>query len=157
MPKTDARARFSLSGPRFLALEAFAGTGNLDRHLTWFASFDEAGEEDGSRVVVATLHAAEDDASATVTIAGSLFWGGGAAEPKTRKKLAQVIRESYALATMYDMARTQVQALLAIAQLEMDLPLEPPLAEVHEFSERPDSAHPEEPQDDRGSDVVRPA
>lgn len=141
MPKADARARFSLSNPRVLALEAFAGTGGLDRHLEWFASFDEAGEDDGSHVVIATLHAAEDDASATVTIAGSFFWGGGA-EPKTRDKLAQVISQSYALETLYDMARTQVNALLAIAQLKMELPLVPPTAEIREFSERPDSAHP---------------
>jgi hypothetical protein len=157
VPKADARARFSLSNPRVLALEAFAGTGDLERHLTWFASFDDAGEEDGSHVVIATLHAAEDDASATITIAGSFFWGGGSAEPKTRKKLAQVISESYALETMYDMARTQVNALLAIAQLTMDLPLVPPAAEVREFSERPDSAHPDEPSTDFGTDEARPA
>jgi hypothetical protein len=157
VPKADARARFSLSNPRVLALEAFAGTGDFDRHLTWFASFDETGEEDGSHVVIATLHAAEDDASATITIAGSFFWGSGSAEPKSRKKLAQVISESYALETMYDMARTQVHALLAIAQLKMDLPLVPPAAEIREFSDRPDSAHPNESLTDVHADEARPA
>lgn len=152
MPKSTTRSRFSLGNPRFLALEAFAQTGGMERHLSWFASFDENIDEDeGHRVVIATLHAAEDEASVTITIAGSFYWASGAAEPKTREKLAKAIRESFALETMYDLARVQAHALLAAAQLSMDIPMVPPAAEVREFSERSEDS--EDANEQPSSDV----
>lgn len=147
MTKVDTRARFSLANPRILAMETFVISAEEDAHTTWHAAFDENRDEDGIRIVLATLHTASDDASVTITIAGSLIWGSASAEPQTREKLAKAIAESYALETLYDIARVQAHTLAAMAQATIDLPFSSPEALVQEFSERSE----ETPADVKGS------
>jgi hypothetical protein len=119
-------------------MEAFVISADEDAHTTWQASFDENRDEDGIRIVIATLHTGSDDAAVTITIAGSFYWGNSSGEPQTRAKLAKAIAESYALETLYDIARVQANALASLAQATIDLPLTSPKALVQEFSERPE-------------------
>lgn len=144
MPKPDVQARFSLASPRFLALDAYVQPTEAEPHTSWYASFGENLDEDNARVVIATLHATGDDFAVNITIAGSFFWGSSAGEPKTRAGLAKAISESYALETLYDMARTQAGALAGVVLANIDLPVKSPDALVREFSE--DRGGADEPQ-----------
>lgn len=90
MPKPDSRATFALGEPRFFSIEAYAQTKDHEPHVTWFASYEEAITDGGYRTVVATLHAATEDASTTVTLGGDFYWASGSAQPKTRERLEEL-------------------------------------------------------------------
>lgn len=90
MPKPDSRATFALGEPRFFSIEAYAQTKDHEPHVTWFASYEEAITDGGYRTVVATLHAATEDASTTVTLGGHFYWASGSAQPKTRERLEEL-------------------------------------------------------------------
>ena len=133
MTKADHRAVFSLTGPRFLSVEAFALTKDSEPHITWDVSCDEKQSPEGGRTVIATLHSASSDASTTLTVAGEFFWAGNSAQPKTLVRLKTLIAESFALETMYDIARQQAVSMLALLELTIDLPHKSPIAEVDVF------------------------
>jgi len=119
-----------------MALDAFAHTTeDEEANVSWFASFEES--LDGKpRTILATLHAEGQESSITVTIAGSFYWASGAHQPETREALAENIANSYALASLYDIARSHARALAGIVQLrDLDIPLLPPQAQVRPFTD----------------------
>jgi len=126
---------FILSDPRVLGMEVHAAHVS-DAHLTWSCSYStpDLEEDHDFRVVIATLHGANDEATFTVTM-GSIFVETGLADAGS--DYAGYLAESEALEALYDLCRLQARTTLGMLDLEkiFQMPSKAPNAKVSMMGE----------------------
>ncbi|GGJ21570.1 hypothetical protein [Paenarthrobacter histidinolovorans] len=126
---------FILADPRVLGVEAHSDHAT-DPHLTWSCSYstpemDEDGDND-FRVVIATLHGANEEASFTITM-GSIFIDSGVHD--VNADYAQQLEKSEALESLYDLCRLQARTALGMLSMEgiFEMPSKAPEVEITEL------------------------
>lgn len=133
--KSPFNHAFILSDPRVLGMEVHAAQVS-DTHLTWSCSYssEDLDEDDNFRVVIATLHGANDEASFSVTM-GSIFVDSGIAE--VAEDYAAYLARSEALEALYDLCRLQARTALGMLDLEkmFEMPAKAPEPEISQMGE----------------------
>lgn len=118
-------ASFTFLDPQVLSTSANGHETEESYHATWSVSYDEVAESNW-RVVIATLHAGDEEGQVTVTIGGTFTSALPAVQDLRGEELELELRHSYALSSLYEVARTHARIALASADLNLDLPIDPP-------------------------------
>lgn len=135
-----------LEDPKVLAINADAGN-HVEPGATWAATvFDP---EDGigtpdHRVVTATLSVHSESGAVHVAVGG--LFSPLPLEFGSVSDLTGTIRGSVALETLYDFARVAARTAGAMVDVQVELPLKSPDAEVLHISEVPDGDDNQDPE-----------
>ncbi|PTT69106.1 hypothetical protein [Arthrobacter sp. HMWF013] len=139
--KSPFNHAFILSDPRVLGLEVHTAEVS-DAHLTWSCSYsgEDLDEDDDFRVVIATLHGANDEATFTVTM-GSIFVDSGLVE--VEHDYAEYLAKSEALESLYDLCRLQARTALGMLELEkmFEMPMKAPQPKITEMGDEDQDVH----------------
>jgi hypothetical protein len=139
--KSPFNHAFILSDPRVLGMEVHAAQVS-DAHLTWSCSYsgEDLDEGDDFRVVIATLHGANEEATFSVTM-GSIFVDSGLVE--VENDYAEYLAKSEALETLYDLCRLQARTALGMLDLEkmFDMPAKAPEPKITEMGDEDLTVH----------------
>lgn len=144
------RPTLVLIAPEILAVRASQQQID-DPHIEWYVGYaPERDDANGARVVFGTIHAASAQGVADVTVAGMMRYP--ASEEPGTEAFADILAESDALETLWDIARGTFRAIATIANLDVEVPAKAPVAEISQLmrSEEADEsgdaeAHAEEP------------
>jgi hypothetical protein len=154
--KSPFNHAFILSDPRVLGMEVHAAQVS-DAHLSWSCSYssEELDDDDDFRVVIATLHGANDEATFTVTM-GSIFVDSGLVE--VENDYAEYLAKSEALETLYDLCRLQARAALGMLELErlFEMPTKAPQPKIAEMGDEDRSEHEHEDLDEGRAALTQP-
>lgn len=130
MTKLDPR--FTLSDIKLFDVNAERRSSTEEYHNGWQATFEEE-PSNRARLVIATFHAGDEDAEMTVT-AGALFVAASRSALTARgQDLADMIRHSLALETLYDVIRMHLRTLTGMLEIDLEVPYKSPSAEVRAF------------------------
>lgn len=147
---------FILADPRVLGMEAHSDHAN-EPHLTWSCSYstpEHDDDDDDFRVVIATLHGANEEASFTITM-GSIFIESGVVE--VNGDYAKQLEKSAALESLYDLCRLQARTALGMLALEtiFEMPSKAPEAEITELGQESHGDHQGDDETDTQSEHTR--
>jgi hypothetical protein len=126
----DTQHQFFVKNLQVLAVHAEVDSAD-EPHITWVVSVEPVVGESGTHVVIGTLHCVFERTRAEISVGGQFT----PIQPKpiSTDLLPDLIRDSSALETLYDFARSSLAGLASAVGTTTDMPMKSPLAEVELF------------------------
>lgn len=112
-------------------------------HINWIVGYaPERDEDDTGRVVFGTIHAADSDGFAEITVACVMGYPADV-EPGT-EKFKKLLKKSDALEALYDVARIAFRSATAVTDIDVQLPRKAPDPRMSELVRASEDSHEEE-------------
>lgn len=113
-----------------------------DPHVTWSIGYAPEADEDGGRVLFASIHAAGAEGRVDVELAATQYGGGFSSElaGDEAEVFAERLAQAEALAALYDIARITARGLVGTVDIGLEIPHAGPAPKITQLVRSPGTA-----------------